>query len=158
LRRYLHRSDLRPEKEWAVIEWLASRGAGEFTVALMGMEGSSVPTLDRIEAALRPHELGNEMRARISSYGEDGFRGSTKLWALTSDTLQILHECFPNGPFAAPTYDEGGWFEDLELYREKELVFGAVSHEGEAVLQLGHAEWPLFASLGIPTRERGQYI
>ena len=58
MRRYLHRSDLGPEKEWAVIEWLASRGAGDFTVALMGMEGSSLPTLDHIEAALRPHELG----------------------------------------------------------------------------------------------------
>ena len=156
--RYLHGDDYSAERAWQLVDWLASRGASEFTMSFLMRDGLPAPALDRVSAALQPHVLPRQSRDRMEAYGKDELRRPTDLWALNSDTLRVLHECFPNGPLAEPTYAMDGWFENLELYRGGHTLFGMVNHEREGMLNLSIDEAADLAAEGFPTRDSASWI
>jgi hypothetical protein len=127
-------------------------------MTFIGYGKTSAPAHERVLALLQPHSVGDLEREHVSALANQTFRRPVALWRINNETIGTLHQCFPNGLLGNPTYAEEGWFEDPVLYRDEELMLGTVSHEGEGVLSIGAAEYPLVTALGILTRDSAQWI
>ncbi len=107
--------------------------------------------------------LANAQRGHLTGRRADerDFIRPLELWRLTSKSLAVLEEFFPNGVFSYEASAEG-WLEDLMLYRHidrhSELVLGVVSHEGEGMLRVTNQEQRQLERDGFPFRLRGTYV
>lgn len=151
--RFLCADDLTPAQSWELARWCLSRGASEFTVAMLGLQGREF--CDRVRALLRPFELPPAPRGwRAEELVHD-----TELWALTEETITILGEFFDEGLFTYPVGESGaGEIEDPTIYRAGEMMLEIISHEREGVLRVTAEEYREIESLGIPTRSEAPWI
>jgi hypothetical protein len=151
--RWFHRGDLTPAQTWQLVEYCASRGATDFTVCLVTLEGSAAPNCVEAEAALRPFELPEAPRALMTVLAGQPRVQPTRLWRLVPEAVAALRPFLPEGLFDYPSADwDAGWLEDPTVYRAGTVMLGVVSHEGEGVLTLSPAEHAEVAALGIRTR------
>lgn len=125
------------EQVWRLLEWCMAHGATEFVVNCVGHGDRPSPACDEVEAALRPFAIGAP--------------GEPLGWRLTSDALPQIRRLFPDGLLADPTYEESGWVEDLECYRQGERMFWTISHENYGFVQLTDEEHAAVRDLGITT-------
>jgi len=157
--RFLAQEDLTPEQTWRLAEWCVSRGAEEFSITLMGLQGHPEPFNDRFLAAVEPFRLPEAPRPQLTTYVGDAIFRPAALWAARSEVVAALKEFFVGGLFTYPTGEhEGGWLEDPTFYREGEIMFGIVSHEREGYLELTTLEATQLSARGIPTRNRGTWV
>ena len=157
--RYLSADDLSPNQTWELAEWCLARGVDEFSVTLMGMQGSPEPFNDRFVAALSAYRLQAAARPHMVTYAGQEHTRSAERWRTSPKSLAIIKQFFHDGLFTYMTspHDEG-WLEDPTFYREGEIMLGIVSHEGEGYVQLTSLEEAQVAALGIPTRVQGTWI
>jgi hypothetical protein len=155
LERYLASADYPPAEMWRLVEWCGAHGASEFAVECMGETDS--PVWSAFERAVHPYALGERVRRRMSGQTVDDLTRPTALWALNPTTIDALRAAFPRGVLEYFPAKEG-WFEDLALYREGELMFGAITHEQAAVLRITDREYEEFAALGFRSHAELPYI
>ena len=156
--RFIMAGDVTPEQTWRLVDWCAEHGADEFTLAMLLMDNSPAPFLDGVTAALKRFERVPAPRKAVTVWADESAVQTTRLWDLTPESIAVLKGLFPNGLFAAPSYQEVGWLEDPTLYRDAQMMLGIVSHEHEGVLTLTDLEHVHVAALGIPTRESSEWI
>ena len=155
--RYLFAHGVTADASRRLLTWLLERGADEFTVVVMALQGEPAPTADAFEDALAPFELPPARRRVLTgAEGPDPSR-EVRRWALTAESLAALLPFFASGLFAyrvGPT----GWLEDLTVYRRGELVLGVVSHEDEGVLRVSPAEHAELRALGVASAAAGERV
>ena len=157
--RFIATEDLDAEQTWRLAEWCLARGADEFGLTIMGLQGHPEPFNDRFLAATADYRLPEAPRPHATTYVGQDDRRPTPLWAASAGLLATLREFFPEGLFTYMTSaHEEGWLEDPTLYREGEIMLGVVSHEGEGFLRLTALEAVQLAALGIPTRDAGTWV
>jgi len=105
---------------------------------------SSIPTAGRT----RPH---------LSGPPDISHTFATPRWSLGPETVAALRLAFPRGPF---DYYPGtdAWFEDLEVYRDGELMFGIITHEHEGVVRVRDEELARLDARGFRYRGAGQWV
>lgn len=155
LERYLASADHPPAEMWRLVEWCLAHGATEFTVECLG--DADAPVWVPFEGAVHPYALREQVRRRMSGRTANDLTRLTELWALNSVTIDALREAFPHGVLEYYPSDEG-WFEDLALYRDGELMFGAITHERAAVLRITDLEYAEFAASGFQSHDELPYI
>jgi hypothetical protein len=153
--RYLAAADYQGNDIWRVVEWCRANGATEFTVECLGEADSRVWA--SFELVANPYSLGEQVRRKMSGRTTADLTRPTELWSLNDATIGALREAFPRGVLDYYPADDG-WFEDLALYRDEELVFGAITHEHAAVLRVTDLECAQFAAAGFPSHDELPYI
>ena len=157
--RFLAAQDLLPDRTWELLEWCAQQGANEFSVAMLSLGGSPAPFLGEVDAALNAFQPRTAPRKQLTVLVGQPQVQSTKLWALAPASIALLKRYFSTGLFTYPTAEWNvGWLEDPTFYRDGYLMLGIVSHEQEGMLTLTEVEHAQVAALGIPTRDRAQWI
>jgi hypothetical protein len=155
---HLFEDDVTPEQSWELVEWCNRSGADEFNLGIVG----TFPEIDELgnafDKAVRPFLLSPAPRRMLPKYAGDDAIRDIPLWSLNAGSILVLRSVLPKGIFHC--YEMGGsaWYEDLNVYREGELMLGVVSHEGEAILRISPAEQKELDALGIKVRERGKYV
>ena len=146
-------------ESWRLTHWCKTRGATDWTVTAIAVEGEETETFDRFNEVMAPYRLPDVMRRHLTAYQGEDFAKNTRLWKLTSASLAALKETLLDGIF---TYDieanSNGWFENLILYRQGELMLGVVSHEAEGVLRVTSEERQSLEREGFRFRARGTYV
>jgi hypothetical protein len=151
--RWFYRGDVTAAQTWQLVEFCATRGATEFTVCLMTLQGSAAPNIAQVEDALSPFQLPTAPRELMTVLVGQPQVQPTRLWTLTPEAAAILRRFLPEGLFDYPSADwDAGWLEDPTVYRDGTVVLGVVSHEGEGILTLSAAEHAEVAALGIVTQ------
>lgn len=147
--RVLSADTLHAPESRRLLAWLLERGADEFTVEVMAMQGTDAPVADAFEDALEPWALPVGRRRVVYRWTDrDGTR-EVRLWRLTAESLPLLERFLPEGIFGSPVL-ERGWFEDLAIYRQGELVLGVISHEREGYIRVEGDDVSALRALGIP--------
>lgn len=152
--RFLSADDLAAEPSWRLLRWCHARGASEFTLSPLSLEGLEAAYHDRFRALLRPFQLPSAPREHAASWRAGERVPGTELWALTRRTIELLAGFFDDGLFTYPA----DCLEDPTFYRDGELMLGIVSHEREGVLRLSAAEHHQIQALGIPARAEPMWI
>jgi hypothetical protein len=157
--RVIDRVDFRPEQTWQLLAWCIGRGADEFTVSRLGLEGHETPFCDAFEAVLSTWRRPAAMREGMSAPVGQPIVRSTDLWNLRLETVLVLREYFDSGLF---TYSVGDWktgcLEDPVFYRRGELLLGILSHESYGVLAVTEQERLELAAIGIRTRDQPEWM
>lgn len=153
-RLHLAAADVEPPLLWRLLDALAARGADEFTLDVMALADVPAERADAFEDALEPWVRPPAIRPILDAAAAAPFPGRVRLWALGARTLPLLRRFLPHGTLRldAQAPAEDGWFENLTVYRDGELVFAAVTGEGVAVLQLRPGEREELEALGIALR------
>lgn len=156
--RVIDRYDFRPDQTWELLDWCIKRGADEFTVQRLGLQGYETPFCDAFEAKLSPWRRSQATRKLMSAFVGQPIARPTALWELRSETVLILREYFDSGLF---TYSVGDWktgcLEDPIFYRRGELLLGVISHESYGVLAVSNEERAELAAIGIRTRDKPEW-
>lgn len=149
---FLRADEVSPEQSWALLAWCVAHGGTELFLRQMSLVGEPEPNLDHVNAQLAPFRLPPAVRERTVVY--DGHPDSelSDLWALTPESITVLRRLLPDGLFAPPSYDEGGWLEEPTIYRGGALLLGVVSHEGYGIIECAPAELVDLQARGIPVR------
>lgn len=144
-------ADATPDELWRLLDWCIAHGADELTIEVMALVGTPAPLADAFEDALAPWELAPAIRPILESTTAPIYPGRVRLWSLGPQTVELLRRFLPGGPLThgAHGVGEAGWLENLALYRGGELLFGAVTHEGEALLRAGPEERADLERLGL---------
>jgi hypothetical protein len=154
----LSEDDLHPQQTWQLAAWCIARGADEFGVTLMGLQGFPEPFNDRFLAAIEPHRLPQAARPHVTTYVDQDVIRPAQLWRASVELLTDIRTFFHDGLFTYMTSaHEEGWLENPTIYRDGEIMLGVVSHEGEGYLQLTTPEAAQVAAMGIPTRVTGTF-
>lgn len=156
-----------------ILEWCFTQGADEFTyhssqghpiqqlmkepdfnltkhrdqVLEIARQAMAEPLLHlplEVPSELRPFYVGRKDRAVFHPYHATTSCQSAHTYALTRESLALL--------------TTKGWYSDMIFYRRGLLMYGVVDHENEGILALRESEVPQFEELGIPWRERGQWV
>jgi hypothetical protein len=124
---------------WPLLEFLLSIGADEFAVRFIycGAEGKAA--CERLAATLASASLGERTRECTVTYASQSNPRPVKVWRFDRRSLEALREIMPGVLSADDT--SHAWAEDLCVYRRGELLFGTVTHEQFAFLQVFDAEW-----------------
>lgn len=147
--RLLSASTLLAGESRRLLAWALERGADEFTLQVMALQGIDAPHADAFEDALAPWARESASRPVLHrAPGPDQVR-TVRLWALTPASLALLEEFLTDGLF---TYDaqERGWFENPILYRRGALLLGAITPEREGIVRVSDEEQAELAALGVP--------
>ena len=146
--RLLTADTLRARESARLLAWALERGADEFTVDVMAMQGIDAPLADAFEDALAPWAGTPARRRVVSRWTEPDLTREVRLWRLTPLSLALLQEFLPAGLFS-PDTQERGWFADPAVYRRGELLLGVITHEREGVIRVSEAEEEELARLGV---------
>jgi hypothetical protein len=138
------------EASWQLVEWCMSKGADEFTLAGVhtgGDDPSSVALFQAFDKVATGYRLPPAPREHLSKRPNEEWMQDTSLWRLNEETILLLKQVLPEGVF---TYDVGSeaWFEDLAVYRQRNLMLGIISHEREGILQVTEREKAELESAG----------
>lgn len=155
--RHLFAHGVSADASQRLLGWLLERGADEFTVDVMALQGEPAPTADAFEDALAPFALPSARRRVLTGADGDDLSREVRRWAFTAASLHALLPFVAGGLFAY-TVGPSGWLEDLTLYRGGELVLGVVSHEGEGVLRLGATEHAEVRAMGVSSETAGEWV
>ena len=155
--RYVFEHGLRGERGPRLLRYLLERGADEFSITVMALQDTPAPFVDRFEDELGPYERPAARRRVIAGADGSDLARSVRLWTLNEQSLERLLSFVDKGVFHWPAGPDG-WFEDLTLYRQGELVLGLVSDEREGVLRLTASELEEVAALGIPFETSAEWI
>jgi hypothetical protein len=157
--RFIAADDLDPRQTWQLAEWCVARGADEFGVTLMGLQGFPEPFNARFLAAIERYRLPETPRPHVTTYADQDVIRPAQLWRASGELLEALQTFFADGLFTHMTsVHEDGWLENPTIYRDGEIMLGVVSHEREGYLQLTEIEVTQVAAMGIPTRVKGTWI
>lgn len=155
--RYFRATDFSPTASWDIVNWCMARGADEFSLRFMGIEGVPDPTVAEAKRVLAPFQRSDAPRACASVYAHESARTLVPLWRLDPDSLVVLKNLFPDGLFTHPSYAHDGWIEDPVIYRGGALLVGVVSHEDEGFAHARPDDLPSLLSQ-LPSHERGLYV
>ncbi len=143
----LSADDYDPLKSWQLAAWCEAKGADEWTISAMTVDGpNEAAWLEGFDEVTKPFRPLTAERP-----------GFTELWRLNSASFAILQELLPDGLF---TYHVGedGWLEDPVFYRRGEFMLEIVSHEQEGFVRVTKAEQRLLEAEGFVFRPRGLYV
>ena len=82
LNRFIFSHDFVGQQSWNLLSWCATHGASEFTLAMLSLQDSAAPFLDRAEKSLEPFALLAAPREFVIG---DPLVRPAKLWSLSSD-------------------------------------------------------------------------
>jgi len=157
--RFLFADDVGAEQTWQLLAWCGAHGATELTVNQLGLQGHSVPYVDRFDADMAAFRLKKKPRPRMSAGQKEDLVRSTDLWVLSLASIAVLRRYFVDGLFTYPTSGwEEGCLEEPTFYRDGAIICGIVSHEREGILALTASEHAEVAALGIRTRDRPEWL
>jgi hypothetical protein len=147
-------ADAGPEVQWRMLAWCAAHGADEFTLEVMALADTPAALADAFEDDLAPFERPVAVRPVLEEVAGPVSLGRVRRWTLDAHTLRLLRRFLPGGPLAYGAHGPGeaGWLENLTLYRDGELLFAAVTHEGAGALVVRAAERAALEALGVPLR------
>lgn len=155
--RYVTEQGLRGERGPRLLRYLLEHGADEFSITVMALQDTPAPFADAFEDELGQYERPIDVRRTSIESTPDGVLRPVRLWAFNEASLERLLGFVDNGLFHWPAGPDG-WFEDLTIYRDGELVLGLVSHEREGVLRLTRGEHQQLAALDIPSERTAEGI
>lgn len=156
--RYVSESALQHEHGARLLRYLVARGADEFTITVMALQDTAAPFVDAFEDELAP--FARDMAPRRTLMASKSAASSirpVRLWSLDEESLERLLSFRHDGLFHWPAGPDG-WFEDLIVYRQGELVLGLDSHEREGVLRLTPQEHGEVAALGVASQGTAEEI
>jgi len=150
-------SDYPGDRAWDLLAWCHEAGADEFTVAAIVSPGFSQTALEPFDRAAAAYRLSDGPRRHLSGPPDSPLTFATPLWSLGPETVVALRLAFPRGLF---DYYPGtdAWFEDLEVYRGAELMFGIITHEHEGVVRVRDEELVQLDAYGFRYRAAGQWV
>jgi len=148
-------SDFTPEEAWDLVGWCHMKGATEFTLTGLVTQGAPTTAFAPFDDAAAPYKLPAASRRHLTGR-PDSLVYDCELWQLTPETIAALPLAFPHGPFTYQPSD--AWFEDLELYRDGELMLGFVTHEAEGVLRITPEERKELENQGVVFRRDGEWV
>ena len=159
IERFLFADDVKPEQTWALLSWCHARGASELSLDLLGLQDMPEPFCDRFLLAAAELALPDAAREHMVTYSGQALVRPAALWRLTPASIEVLREFLDEGLFTYPAGEwETGCIENPTFYRDGEVMLGIVSHEREGVLRLRAGEAAAFGALGIPSRDRPEWI
>lgn len=122
-----------------LLRYLVAHGANEFSITVMALQDTLAPFVDTFEDELGPYERAAATRPVLTPDRAMNTMRTVRLWTLNEASLERLLSFMDTGLFYWPAGPDG-WFEDLTIYRDGELVLGLLSHEREGVLRLTREE------------------
>jgi hypothetical protein len=132
---------------WPLIEFLISIGADEFAVRFVyvGGDGGGKEECDQLFSRLAFAFIGERTRECTVTYASETNPRPAEVWRMDADSLADLREVMPAGVRGSPNVERAR-AEDLCVYRQGQLLSGAVSHEQDASARLTDAEWDRWES------------
>jgi hypothetical protein len=125
---------------WRLLEFLMALGADEFSVRFR-YAGDAKGECDRLAEKLAFASLGQRTRECTVTFDYEVNPRPVEVWRLDRESLAALRDVSPEGVLGPDSWKARAWAEDLCVYRDGALLFGAVSHEQIASLRLTEAEW-----------------
>jgi hypothetical protein len=116
------------------------------------------PNVGHADSVLAPYQLPPAIRPRAVVYDGQPDAELTDLWLLSTESIRVLRDLFPDGLFTPPSYDDGGWLEEPTVFRGERVLLGVVSHEGEAFMDIAESEAAELHSLGFRFHATGIWI
>jgi hypothetical protein len=139
---------VRAELSWRIAEWCIGKGATEFSLRLMSVQTTTPRAVEDIQRELRSFFVKIEKREVTFSVTHE----EIPLWRLCATSLSVLKRQMPNGAFAHNMTGED-WIEDLVIYRNKNLLFGTLSHEQCAFICASESECEEIQAMGLELRD-----
>jgi hypothetical protein len=155
--RYVSEQSLRGERGPRLLRYLLAHGADEFSITVMALQDTPAPFADAFEDELAPYERPVSPRRTLAAATPTDFVRPVRLWTFSDASLARLLSFLDRSLFLWPAGPDG-WFEDLTIYRQGELVLGLVSHENEGVLRLTPDEHREVAALDMPSETTAEWI
>ena len=119
---HLFASDYSIEESWRLVQWCMDRGADEFSIAVLHVDGAEGKSeSDTLADRLRPHARGLAKRAVMTIAPGEEWHQEVPVHGLTDISLSVLKSLLPGGFFSSPRY-ELAWVEDAILYRRGEFM------------------------------------
>ncbi len=140
---------LSAEQSWRLLDWCISRGADEFAIEGLAVEGASTSIFDSFDRQVVAYRRQPQLRQHLTAFTTDNMSRMTELWTLNQSTLDVLKQVLPDGLFTKDLGTSKGWFEDLLVYRKGWMMLGIVTIDTEGYLFLGESEMSEVESLGI---------
>ena len=154
--RFIFKEDYPGHRSWSLLDWCVQRGADEFSLQMLWLEGSDAPLVEAAEKELARFALAPAPREFV--IGTPSVR-EAPLWSLTSESIAVLKRLFVDGLFMNPTSAwEEGCFEDPTFYRRGALLLGIVTHEFEGLLSVTEAELAELEQAGYTSFERSKWL
>lgn len=155
--RYVSEDSLRDERGPRLLRYLLSRGADEFSIAVMALQDTPAPFADAFEDELELYQRPGAVRRTVTSTSPSDVSRPVRLWAFNDASLERLLSFVDKSLFQWPAGPDG-WLENLTIYRRGELLLGLVSHEQGGVLRLTRREQQEVAALDIPSELTAEWI
>jgi hypothetical protein len=134
LKLFVRMEDYSPDASWSLLDWCQTRGADEFSLAILGPPYLSETRWSDLDELLAP------FRRHVASAGDR--------WILTGESAAILRAVLPSGLF---TTDDGeASLEDPTIYRGQRPLLAIATRPGEGVLRLGPDDEASFERTGLP--------
>lgn len=126
---------------WALLEFLLSIGADEFSLPFMYAGDGGKAACDDLREKLIFSLLGDRTRECTVTYAAERNPRPVRVWRFDRQSLRALRDVMPDGVLDSGSLTRPAWAEDLCVYRAGDLLFGTVTHERYAFLRLPEAEW-----------------
>jgi hypothetical protein len=121
------------EESWRLVRWCVERGAGEFTVRVFRAEGQGTRA-DEFEDRFDERFVATDLRRVVAAHEDEPAR-HVRFWHVDEDAVQALRPFLPDGVFTHRV-DPHSWLEDLILFRDGQLMLGAVTHQREGSVRV----------------------
>ncbi len=156
--RHLFKADFDAEQAWQLLDWCFARGANEFSVDRVAIENAPALACDAFEAALAPWSRGVQRRRVVANPTTSDRGDDVHVWTLTAEAVARLRAFGPDHLFTYELDMQRGWLEDPIVWRDGELMLAIISHEQEGVLRVTPEEAVLLDTLGVLTRDVGEWV
>lgn len=139
--RHLDFAELGSACDWPLLESLIDFGADEctFTILLDGGKPESEGLADAFIARLEFASLSEAVR-EVMSTATNEWHKPVPRWRFDRAFLKALRDVQPQGVFFT-SWSDPVIVEDFIVYRNGEILFGTVTHEGHASIRMTDAEW-----------------
>jgi hypothetical protein len=126
---------------WALLEYLLSIGAEEFSLRFLYAGDEGKAPCDDLMGKLDFALLGDRTRECTVTYDKESNPRPVRVWSFDRQSLKALRDVLPDVVLDSGSSTRPAWAQDLCVYRAGELLFGAVTHERYAFVRLPEAEW-----------------
>ena len=131
---YVWKDDYSPEASWKLLDWCLTRGADEFSLAILGPPYLPDTAWAGVDEMLAP------FRRRVASAGDR--------WMLTGESAAVLREVLRDGLFTDSLGEAS--VESPTVYRGSAALLSVETRDGEAVLDLHQEDLESLERAGLP--------
>ncbi len=148
---HIFSEDISEDESWKLLDWCFQNSADEFTFGFVYADiDEEKEKVKEILELFEPFSKGMIERRLVGLYTAK----KVEIYNLNNKSIELLKKIFDVGLFEDCFFGP----QDINLYRNKELMFGILTHEDEGILKIKNKEMFSFNRLNIKFRNKGEWV